>query len=92
MKPFFLLSIVSRSGISFGFVGEAVLFLRVSCNFTKTIGEAPNKQTLILYVFEELYKKLFFLICFLIAMQIDYYFFLICFLIAMQIDLFTNCI
>ena len=44
MKPFFLLSIVSCSWISFGFVSEAVLFLRIRCNFTKTIGEASNKQ------------------------------------------------
>ena len=35
MKLLFLLSIVKRSRISFGFVGEAVLFLRIWCNFTK---------------------------------------------------------
>ena len=39
----FLPSIVCCSGISFGFMGDPVLFLRIRCNFTKTIGEASNK-------------------------------------------------
>ena len=39
MKLLFLLSIVNRSTISFGFVGEAVFFLRIWCNFKKKMLE-----------------------------------------------------